>query len=350
MGFQAPTTCEPGVLRWREPAAARRRPSGARRQAGGIDPEVTTVPTFLRGDIRRLSIPVLLVSFMLAACGGASTAGAPIAPDEAGQPAPSGAPAARDPGEQPAPGTDGDPGAPLDTAKIVRTGSLSVQMADVGAAVLAAQRAIDGLGGYVSASRQATEDDHPIAQITYRIPSDRWDEGLAALRRLGTVLDEQTDSVEVTGQLVDLEARIANLRASERALQGIAATAVKVSDVLEVQQRLFEVRGEIERLDAQRTELSDQASYGTLTVTYGVEVVAITEAAKGWNPGAEVDRATASLVDVLQGVATAGIWFAIVWLPILIVLTLLVVGVYLVLRRFGVARRPQDSPPATIAS
>jgi hypothetical protein len=294
-------------------------------------------------------IPALLIA--ACASGGAAPAAAPSGARAIDEPAPSAAPPANGAGEQPGTDPDGDPGAPVDGAKIVRTGSLSIQMTDVAAAVAAAQRAIDELGGYVSASRQATEDDHPVAQITYRIPSTRWDEGLAALRQLGKLLDEQTDAVEVTGQLVDLEARIANLRASERALQGIAATATKVSDVLEVQQRLFEVRGEIERLDAQRLSLTDQASYGTLTVTYGVEVVAITEAAKGWNAANEVDRATASLVDILQGLATAGIWFAIVWLPILLALTVLALGVLFVLRRLGfVRRREMGPPPAPIAS
>ena len=50
----------------------------------------------------------------------------------------------------------------------------------------------------------------------------------------------------MTGQVVDLEARIRNLRASETALQGIAAKAIKISDVLEVQAQLTAVRGEIE--------------------------------------------------------------------------------------------------------
>ena len=42
----------------------------------------------------------------------------------------------------------------------------------------------------------------------------------------------------MTSQVVDLQARIANLRASETALQGIAAKATKISDVLEVQAQL----------------------------------------------------------------------------------------------------------------
>ena len=46
--------------------------------------------------------------------------------------------------------------------------------------------------------------------------------------------------------------------------------------------------------------------------------------AAGLGPGHVVDEAAASLVSVLQGLATAGIWFAIVWLPILLVIGVVV--------------------------
>jgi hypothetical protein len=259
-----------------------------------------------------------------------------------------GRPLAAAPFASAAPASDegADPAAPRDGTRIVRTGSLGLKVRDVVSALDAAQRTIDGLGGYVGASSQATTDDRPVAQVSYRIPADRWDEAVRALRALGSPLEEQTEALEVTGQLVDLAARIENLRASERALQGIASSATRVSDVLEVQARLFEVRGQIEQLSAQRAHLEDQASYGTLTVTFGVEVVAITEAARGWNAGEEVDRATASLVDVLQALATAGIWIAIVWLPILLALGVIVAGVVIALRRLGIVRRSAPAAPA----
>jgi hypothetical protein len=198
----------------------------------------------------------------------------------------------------------------------------------------------------MSASTE-TNGDKPTATVTYRIPVGRWEDGLAALRAVGTkVLGEKTDAVEVTGQLVDLAARIKNLQASETALQAIMAKATKISDILEVQQQLSDVRGQIEQLQAQQALLQDQTAYGTMTVTMGPEVVAVTEAAQRWDPGTEADNAAATLVSVLQGVATAGIWFGIVWLPILLVIGLVALAVALVLRRAGVriGRRPAGPP------
>jgi Domain of unknown function (DUF4349) len=233
-----------------------------------------------------------------------------------------------------------------DDAKIVRTGSMELQVADLTKALAAARTAVAALGGYMSASTE-TNGDKPTATVTYRIPVDRWEAGLTALRAVGTkVLGEKTDAVEVTGQLVDLAARIRNLQASETALQAIMTKATKIPDILEVQKQLSDIRGQIEELQAQQALLQDQTAYGTMTVTMGPEIIAVTEAAQRWDPGTEADNAAAALVSVLQALATAGIWFGIVWLPILLVLGIVALVAAFVLRRAGVrVRRGPDEPP-----
>jgi hypothetical protein len=89
--------------------------------------------------------------------------------------------------------------------------------------------------------------------------------------------------------------------------------------VLAVQQELTTVRGEIEELQATASHLREQAAMSTLTLFVSLKpapVIAQQEAA--FDPGSEAESATARLVGILQGLATAGIWFGIVWLPVLI--------------------------------
>jgi len=115
-------------------------------------------------------------------------------------------------------------------------------------------------------------------------------------------------------------------------------------DLLEIQARLTDTRGQIERLTAQEQQLQDQAAYATLNVTFGTEAVAVTEAAARWDPAAEVDRASATLLGMGQAVLSFLIVFTIVWLP-LIASIAIVVGISLwVARRLG-WRRPDRMPP-----
>lgn len=287
------------------------------------------------------TIGLLLIILVLAACAGASSQLAPVGNAIGGD----GDSSRSSGGEAPAPtaGPADGVGAPVDDARIVRTGSIDLEVTDVDDALAAARDGIRALGGYIAASRTQHVDERPTASVTYRIPTDRWEEALALLRGLDglttRVVDERTEAVEVTAAIVDLEARIRNLRASEEALQAIAAKATRISDVLEVQAQLTTVRGQIEQLTAQLTELGDRADLATLTASFRVPVVAVEAATEGWQPAVVVDEATASLVTMLQALTTAGIWFAIVWLPLLLLIGVLGAVAITVGRRLGLAGR-----------
>jgi hypothetical protein len=308
----------------------------------------------------RLFIPMIAVALIVGACAGGSAQreGLSNVGTAVGGSAYSGA-AGVAPAASAAPstatsqggGNASDAGAigARDDAKIIRTGSIELEVSDVPKALRTARDGIVALGGYVGASNTSNDGDQPTAEITYRIPADRWEDALDLLRGLNglttKVVTEHTEAVEVTGQVIDLQARIKNLQASEVALQGIAERATKVSDVLEVQARLTDVRGQIEELTAQLKDLNDRAGYATLTARFTVPVVATEAAAKGWEPRAVVDEAAASMISILQSLANAGIWFLIVWLPILVVLGgLTAIGLWIA-RRAGFGRRPGANLP-----
>ncbi|MEA2608352.1 MAG: hypothetical protein QOJ75_595 [Chloroflexota bacterium] len=303
----------------------------------------------------RLLIPSMAIALIVAACAGSaaqrdvlSTVGSAVdgsAYSGAAGPVPaaSAAPAAASSQGGGTPSDIGAIGAQID-AKIIRTGTIELNVSDVPKALRAARDGIVAMGGYVGASTTSNDGDQPSAEITYRIPADRWENALDLLRGLNglttKVIAEHTEAVEVTGQVIDLQARVKNLQASEVALQGIASRATKISDVLEVEAQLTDVRGQIEELTAQLKDLNDRAGYATLTARFSVPVVATTAAAKGWEPSAVVDEAAASMISILQSLANAGIWFLIVWLPIMIVLGgLAAVGLWIA-RRAGFGRRP----------
>ena len=204
-------------------------------------------------------------------------------------------------------------------------GQLDLQVADLEAAIRAAESAVTAVGGYVAGSQRSGDADQASASVMFRIPAARWTDTLDALRKLGTkILGEQTSSQEVTAQVVDLGARLANLRVTETALQAIMEKAIKIPDVLAVQEQLTGVRQQIEELTAQKLTLENQAALATLTVNFTPPpAVAVNQVREGWDPAREVDQAAAALVGLGQGLAGAGIWLLIVWLPILLVAGLL---------------------------
>ena len=218
---------------------------------------------------------------------------------------------------------------------IVYTGRLDLEVADLAAAVSQAEQLVAGVGGHIASSEARNTDNNQSASVTYRIPAPRWSEAVGGLRALGArVVNENTASEDVTAQVVDLDARIANLQSTESALQAIMVQATTITDVLKVQDELTAVRGNIESLTAQRDLLATRAALATLTVTFNVPVAAASVASEGWSLGTEVDNALAALVRMGQGAASLLVWLAIVVLPVVLPMAAIVALAFWVRRRW----------------
>ncbi len=264
----------------------------------------------------------LLLTFVVAACSAASV-GQPedlSGRDEGG--------VSVDPGA--APGVDGfvnDGGGFGEIAdrRIIKTGEVTIEVTDIAASLGRVRALAVELGGYVGGSFLGARDDY--ATLTLRIPADRFDDALTRLRAFdGEVLTEATREEDVTSAIVDLEARLRNLNASEDQYLELLDRTGTVEEILAVQIRLDEVRGQIEQLEAQVKDLSELADLATLTVS--LVPSSLQQATNTWDPGKTVSDAIAALVQTGQGVVNGAIWFAIVWLPVLVVAAIIVALVF----------------------
>jgi len=236
----------------------------------------------------------------------------------------------------------------IEAAQIVKTGALSLEVADIDQSTTLAKAAVAGLGGSVSQSNRSGSGDYTTASITFRIPSAKWDDALSALHKIGSkVLSEDTNSTDVTSQVVDLDARLDNLKRTEAALQAIMNKAVLMADVLAVQNQLTQTQGQIEQLTAQRDHLTNQAAMSTLTVTFQLPSKTVTtQAAQGWTLSGQIDQAGAALVRIGQGLATIGVWLLVVVLPTGFAALFLLAIVALLRRIFRRGKRSDVAPNA----
>lgn len=157
------------------------------------------------------------------------------------------------------------PGSP----KVVRTADVRVKVAKGGfsaafdrvASVAAAN------GGFVSSSTTGSVDDVRSGVLTVRVPADRFDTVRLALGELGDVESQSIRGEDVSGQLVDYEARLRSLQAQEESLLVLVGKATAVGEVLQVQSTMFNVRQQIEQLKAQKANLEQSVSLATLQVS-----------------------------------------------------------------------------------
>jgi hypothetical protein len=222
-------------------------------------------------------------------------------------------------------------------------------VADIDVSVALATDQMHGLGGWMAGSdRTSSSGSGSVASVTYRVPVDRFEDAVGLMRKLGKkIIAEHSDSQSVGGQIVDLQARIANLKVSEKAIQAIMDKATTIADVLTVQQRLSDVQGQIEELTAQLAGLTDQSAYSTLTVIFEVPTPGASPTPTPqpsttpgpWSAGEQFNQAAAELGGVGQNAATAAIWVVVLILPVALALLLLLLALTLIAKVLDPLRR-----------
>jgi len=103
--------------------------------------------------------------------------------------------------------------------------------------------------------------------ITLQVPEASFGTVVAQVQTFGKVTALTTRGTDVTGQYVDLQARIAALEASRDQYLTIMTKATSISDVLAVQAQLDNLQTQIEQLQGQLQVLTSETTYGTLVVS-----------------------------------------------------------------------------------
>jgi hypothetical protein len=224
---------------------------------------------------RTLTVVALAALLLLAGCNGAANSGgADVARSgDGGAATQAAADASAEKEAGSSGGGSGDATTNLDAVQnraLIKTGTVTVEVADFERSRANLTSAVEGYGGFVSDTQQEVRtvdnESYVVGQVVLRVPAERFDALLADARAEGDVQSVQTNTRDVTDQLVDVEARLENLRAERDRLRELYADANDTEAVLQVQRELSDVQEEIERLEAKKASLERQVAYSTLTV------------------------------------------------------------------------------------
>ena len=156
------------------------------------------------------------------------------------------------------------PGRPLDAPRsVISTATLRVRVGDRGVAEDRAKLVATKAGGEVF-SEEADLQGEGDTTLTLKVPPARFEAVLSALAKLGTPLDRHRSVEDVTGQVVDLQARLKSARASADRLRVLLAQAPDVEGVVAVESELTTRESEVESLEGQIRVISAQVDLATI--------------------------------------------------------------------------------------
>ncbi len=147
-----------------------------------------------------------------------------------------------------------------DRRLIIYTADLHVRVSNLDDAKKKYLELVKDSGGFLQRQENQT--------LTCRIPAERFEETLAAVRKYGAVLHQSIEAIDVSRQYLDLEIRLDNAMKSRDRLLKLLEQADKVADLLEVEKELKRLCEEIERMKGEMRYLADQASYSTIQITF----------------------------------------------------------------------------------
>ena len=239
------------------------------------------------------------------------------------------------------------------TAKIIYTASVSIETTEFDKAVAALENQVQKIGGFVESSNVTGDTQYNAdgtttvvnrwAYYTVRIPCDHFESFLHETEGFGNVTSTSRDAQNVTSAYTDYEARLSSLNTQEERLLDMLAKSEDVETLIALEQRLSDVRYEIESIERNLRNYDMQIKYSTVNLDLReVEVYTPTVPVRrtfsqkladslsdGWN------GFTRGIQNVILGLASA--------LPALILLAVITVAVIVCIKKARKKRKAKKA-------
>lgn len=137
----------------------------------------------------------------------------------------------------------------------------------------------------------------------------------------GRLISTTRSTQDVSGDYVDTQSRLKNLRGEQARLLALLGHATALGDILAIDQRLTDVEGQIEQIEAHLNQLNGQVSFYTIAISLQPSQAALTPAA-AWSPGKIWQDAMGAAGAVAQVLTTIIIWlvvFSVYIIPLVLI-------------------------------
>ena len=207
------------------------------------------------------------------------------------------------------------------------------------------------VSGINYASRFHGWNDFRSASFTIRVPVQNLNAMTGQLRILGNVVHESSSADNITSQFFDTQSRLNSLLIQEERLLNMLSQADDVPDLIAIEERLADVRYQIEWFTTMLNNWQRQVDYSTMTLSIW-EVEQYTEQPQ-FNPS-YWEQIRDGFMSSLRGIGrffmNLFMWL-IVSAPVLIVLAVIAVIVLIIVKRKlrAHAKKRASMPPTATA-
>lgn len=232
--------------------------------------------------------------------------------------------------------------------KLIKTVTMEAETEDLDALLDQLEERIAQLGGYVE-NRNVYNGSayahyrYRSADLTIRIPAADLDAFVSQVEGISNIISVNESQDDVTLRYVDTQSRIEALKVEQERLLELLANAETMSDLLEIEKRLTEVRYDLESTTSQLRVLENLVSYATVELEISeVEVLTEVEEQTVWQRMGT--GFTENLRDMGRGLTDLCVW-AVTYSPQLLIFAGAVCLIIWLCRRSIRRIRSRNTPP-----
>ena len=232
--------------------------------------------------------------------------------------------------------------------KWIITVYMDAETEDLDAAITGIDEHITAMGGYVEDQSVYNGSAYSSrryrnASLTIRIPAAKVDAFTEQIAGIANVVSKEKNLEDITLSYVATESRMNALKIEESRLLELLAEAENMSDLLEIEARLTDVRYELERVTSQLRLYNNQVDFATIHLTLSqVQEYTPVEEPTVWER--ITDGFKKSLEGVGEGFVDVFVWF-IIASPYLAVFAVLAAVCILMIRRLRRHKAKKDVNP-----
>jgi hypothetical protein len=145
-------------------------------------------------------------------------------------------------------------------------GNIAIDVKDPSASLQQVSAVAAGLGGYVAATSYDSSENGS-ASITLMVPAQNFQAAMAQLQGLGTVVNIQSSSNDVTVQYADLNATLSSLLTEQDSLLKLLNQSASINSTIQIESILQQTDAQINSVESQILQTAQLVNYATISVT-----------------------------------------------------------------------------------
>ncbi|MCX6157999.1 MAG: DUF4349 domain-containing protein [Ignavibacteriae bacterium] len=171
-----------------------------------------------------------------------------------------------------------------DQRMIIKTGSLTIEVEKYDETEAKINDIVKKYNGYIANGKSnQSSNGSKSGVITMKVPADKFDAVISDAGKIGKVISQSVQANDVTAEFVDLEARIKTQRDLEQRITKLLnEKAGKLTEVIEVEEKLSSVRQKIESIEGKMKLLRSQSDLSTLTLNINEPIIEATTSRRGF--------------------------------------------------------------------